>query len=102
MSVMALFHFITDPTVTEDIMDKYLDAVSNKMTQELQSLDPEQEVQEEVFKQAYIPRRLAEVKCISITNNSIPTFLLKMFNPLGKFTQYVKILVSVQITFIIL
>ncbi|XP_033230984.1 serine/threonine-protein kinase RIO1 [Belonocnema kinseyi] len=61
MSMKALFNFITDPTVTEDNMDEYLDTVSNQMTQESQELNPEQEVDEEVFKQAYIPQRLAEV-----------------------------------------
>ena len=60
MSMKALFTFITDPTVTENNMDEYLDTVSNQMTQESQ-LNPEQEVDEEVFKQAYIPQRLAEV-----------------------------------------
>lgn len=61
MSLKALFNFITDPTVSEENMEEYLDLASEKMTQNLQSLNPEEQVEEEVFKQAYIPQRLDEV-----------------------------------------
>ncbi|XP_043464414.1 serine/threonine-protein kinase RIO1-like [Leptopilina heterotoma] len=61
MSLKSLFNFITDPTVSEDNMEEYLDLASEKVTQNSQSLDPEEEVEEQVFKQAYIPQRLDEV-----------------------------------------
>ena len=62
MSVKSLFDFITDPTVTEDNMDSYLDAISEQMTQENeQEFDPTQQVEDQVFKQAYIPQNLTQV-----------------------------------------
>lgn len=60
MSVKALFDFITDPTVTEENMDDYLDKVS-KMVNEEPTNNAENEIEEQVFKQAYIPQRLDEV-----------------------------------------
>lgn len=60
MSVKTLFDFITDPTVTEENMDDYLDKVS-RMVNEEPSDNPENEIEEQVFKQAYIPQRLDEV-----------------------------------------
>ncbi|XP_011310078.1 serine/threonine-protein kinase RIO1 isoform X2 [Fopius arisanus] len=61
MSVKQLFDFITDPTVCEENMDEYLDAVAQRTGQEGGDVDPEREVDEEVFKQAYIPQNLAQV-----------------------------------------
>lgn len=62
MSVKALFDFITDPTVTENNMDKYLDTMSDQIIQSTNSeVCPDKEVEEEVFKQAYIPQRLNQV-----------------------------------------
>lgn len=62
MSVKSLFDFITDPTVTEDNMDSYLDAISEQMTQENdQEFDPTQQIEDQVFKQAYIPQNLTQV-----------------------------------------
>ncbi|XP_015590814.1 serine/threonine-protein kinase RIO1 [Cephus cinctus] len=62
MTVKELFDFITDPTVTEDNMEEYLDTVSERATQRIQDgIDPNQEIEEQVFKQAYIPQRLTEV-----------------------------------------
>ena len=62
MSVKSLFDFITDPTVTEDNMDSYLDAISEQMTQENeQESDPTQQIEDQVFKQAYIPQNLTQV-----------------------------------------
>lgn len=62
MTVKALFDFITDPTVTEENMDKYLDVISEQMTQvNDQGADPTQQIEEEVFKQAYIPQNLTQV-----------------------------------------
>lgn len=62
MSVKILFDFITDPTITEENMDKYLDIISEQMTQqEEQDGDPKQQIEEQVFKHAYIPQNLSQV-----------------------------------------
>ncbi|XP_054014293.1 serine/threonine-protein kinase RIO1 [Hylaeus anthracinus] len=62
MTVKALFDFITDPTVTEENMDHYLDTISEQMTQQnKQEIDPKQQIDEQVFKQAYIPQNLTQV-----------------------------------------
>nr|XP_033325706.1 serine/threonine-protein kinase RIO1 [Megalopta genalis] len=62
MNVRALFDFITDPTVTEENMDSYLDKISEQMVQSNdQEIDPTQQIEEQVFKQAYIPQNLAQV-----------------------------------------
>lgn len=60
MTVKELFDFITDATITEENMDKYLDKVSEKLSH-TQPLTHEQIVDEEVFKKAYIPKTLNEV-----------------------------------------
>ncbi|XP_071561482.1 serine/threonine-protein kinase RIO1 isoform X1 [Temnothorax nylanderi] len=59
MPLQALFDFITDPTVNENNMDEYLDMWMREVDQEK---DPQQrEIEEAVFKQAYIPQRLTQV-----------------------------------------
>ena len=65
MSFKALFDFITDPTVTEDNIEEYLEKMSEIMKNDsLSELVPEQQIQEEVFKNAFIPKRLTEVMLI--------------------------------------
>ncbi|XP_015182671.1 PREDICTED: serine/threonine-protein kinase RIO1-like isoform X1 [Polistes dominula] len=62
MSVKALFDFITDPTVNEKNMDEYLNIMSSQVHERIdQESCPDQEINEEVFKQAYIPQRLNQV-----------------------------------------
>ncbi|XP_076661973.1 RIO kinase 1 isoform X1 [Halictus rubicundus] len=62
MNVRALFDFITDPTVTEENMDSYLDKISEQMTQcKDQQVNPIEQIEEQVFKQAYIPQNLTQV-----------------------------------------
>ncbi|CAD6236383.1 GSCOCG00008153001-RA-CDS [Cotesia congregata] len=61
MSVKQLFEFITDPTVTEENMDDYLDAVSESVLNDEEFSDPTKIVEVEVFKQAYIPQNLTQV-----------------------------------------
>lgn len=62
MPVKALFDFITDPTISEDNMDEYLDAMSEQMEQHTEEHnDPNKQIEEQVFKQAYIPQRLTQV-----------------------------------------
>ncbi|MEE6464814.1 hypothetical protein FKM82_006369 [Ascaphus truei] len=62
MTVRELFEFITDPSITEDNMDAYLDKsmeIAIQRTEEEKS--SQDKVDEEVFKKAYIPRTLTEV-----------------------------------------
>jgi len=62
MTLQALFDFITDPTINENNMDEYLDI---RMQEGNEEKDPQQqEVEEAVFKQAYIPQRLTQVSMI--------------------------------------
>lgn len=61
MLVKELFDFITDPTVTEENMEEYLDRVSVKAAGRGTQLSAEEQVCEEVFKNVYIPRNLEEV-----------------------------------------
>ncbi|XP_050464606.1 serine/threonine-protein kinase rio1 isoform X2 [Cataglyphis hispanica] len=58
MSLQALFDFITDPTINEKNMDEYLDI---RMQEANKENDPQQQIEEAVFKQAYIPQRLTQV-----------------------------------------
>lgn len=63
MSLQALFDFITDPTVNDNNMDEYLDVRIQDTNMEN---NPQQQVEEAVFKHAYIPQRLAQVLSITI------------------------------------
>ncbi|XP_063779178.1 serine/threonine-protein kinase RIO1 [Pseudophryne corroboree] len=63
MTVRELFEFITDPSITPDYMDAYLEKameIAAQRTEEQRS--SQDKVDEEVFKKAYIPRTLNEVK----------------------------------------
>uniref|UniRef100_A0A0A9X1B2 Serine/threonine-protein kinase RIO1 n=2 Tax=Lygus hesperus TaxID=30085 RepID=A0A0A9X1B2_LYGHE len=60
MTVKTLFDFITDPTITEVKVEDYLDHVSERAGK-APDLTNEQEIDEEVFKNAYIPQRLTQV-----------------------------------------
>uniref|UniRef100_A0A8C6E7C1 Serine/threonine-protein kinase RIO1 n=1 Tax=Moschus moschiferus TaxID=68415 RepID=A0A8C6E7C1_MOSMO len=63
MTVRELFEFVTDPSITPENMDAYLskamEIASQRTKEERSSQD---HVDEEVFKRAYIPRTLNEVK----------------------------------------
>ncbi|NP_001126899.1 serine/threonine-protein kinase RIO1 isoform X2 [Pongo pygmaeus] len=63
MTVRELFEFVTDPSITHENMDAYLskamEIASQRTKEERSSQD---HVDEEVFKRAYIPRTLNEVK----------------------------------------
>lgn len=61
MLVKELFDFITDPTVTEENMEAYLDKVSEQAAERGDDITAEEQVKEEVFKNVFIPRRLEEV-----------------------------------------
>lgn len=63
MSLRALFNFVTDLSITDDNIEKYLEtaeeiALQNQDTNEDANED---EVEEEVFKKSFIPRTLDEV-----------------------------------------
>ena len=62
MTVRELFDFVTDPNISDDNVDDYLEkaqAIAANRGVEVES--PEHTVQEEVFKKAYIPRTLDQV-----------------------------------------
>lgn len=63
MTVRELFEFVTDPSIAEDNLDAYLEKAmelsANRTEEERSNQD---KVDEEVFKRAYIPRTLNEVK----------------------------------------
>ena len=61
MTVKELFNFVTDPLINEDNIEQYLETmqeVASNRTMEDLTRDV---VEEEVFKNAYIPQRLDEV-----------------------------------------
>ncbi|XP_075682781.1 serine/threonine-protein kinase RIO1 isoform X2 [Rhinoderma darwinii] len=63
MTVRELFEFVTDPSINPDNMDAYLEKameIAAERTEEERS--NQDQVDEEVFKKAYIPRTLNEVK----------------------------------------
>ena len=61
MTVRELFDFLTDVTITEDNMEQYLDRMSERI-RTMEPLTTEQIVADEVFKQAYIPKTLSDVR----------------------------------------
>ncbi|KAJ8919568.1 hypothetical protein NQ315_002190 [Exocentrus adspersus] len=60
MGIKQLFDFITDPSITEDNMEQCLDRLAEQAA-ERGDVTATEQVEEEVFKQAYIPKRLTEV-----------------------------------------
>jgi len=60
MTTRELFDFITDPTITLENIDDYLAKIQEKIEQR-GPLSPEAQVDEEVFKNAFIPRTLDQV-----------------------------------------
>ena len=61
MTVRELFEFITDFTVTDDLVDEYLERMQEKITNRPFDMTDEQTMEEEVFKQTFIPRTLNDV-----------------------------------------
>lgn len=62
MTVKELFDFITDPTINDENMDEYLERISLKIAdRDMTTLTEQEKIEEEVFKRAYIPKRLDEV-----------------------------------------
>lgn len=63
MTVKELFEFVTDPSITVENIDAYLEKAMEIASQRtMEEKTSQDHVDEEVFKQAYIPRTLNEVK----------------------------------------
>lgn len=63
MTVRELFEFVTDPSVTDKNIDDYLEKAMERASARTDEERTNQDkVDEEVFKNAYIPRTLNEVK----------------------------------------
>lgn len=63
MTVRELFEFVTDPSITHENVDAYLSKAMEIASQRTKEEKSSQEhVDEEVFKRAYIPRTLNDVK----------------------------------------
>ncbi|XP_072323114.1 serine/threonine-protein kinase RIO1 [Scyliorhinus torazame] len=63
MTVRELFEFITDPSIMEDNLDAYLEKAMEIAAERTEDERSNQDkVDEEVFKNAYIPRTLNEVE----------------------------------------
>ena len=72
MSVRELFEFITDPTITEDNLEEYLERLQEKATsRDFSSKSVEDEVSEAVFQNIFIPRSLTEVPSFEQDVNQI-------------------------------
>ena len=63
LTVKELFDFVVDPTITDDNIEDYLEKMSNLAAERIATgqTTAEDQVDEEVFKQTYIPQRLDEV-----------------------------------------
>lgn len=62
MTVRELFDFVTDPSISDDNIDDYLEkAQAIAANRGVEQETPEEAVKEEVFKKAYIPRTLEQV-----------------------------------------
>lgn len=62
MTVRELFDFVTDPNITENNIDDYLERLMQKTAAYTEEERTEQEkIDEAVFKNAYIPRKLDDV-----------------------------------------
>lgn len=67
MTVRELFTFITDPNIMEENMENYLEQIAERIgDRNINDLTEQEKIDEEVFKHAYIPKRLDEVNCNSI------------------------------------
>ena len=62
MTVKELFDFITDPTTDDDNMDDKLEIISEKIAnRNFEEMTEQEKIEEEVFKQAFIPKSLHDV-----------------------------------------
>lgn len=62
MTVKELFDFITDKSITEENMEECLEEISERIKdRDINELTAQEKIDEEVFKNIYIPKRLDEV-----------------------------------------
>ncbi|XP_044735344.1 serine/threonine-protein kinase RIO1 [Chrysoperla carnea] len=62
MTIKELFDFITDPTINENNMDAVLEKISEKSAERsFEDMSAQEAVEEAVFMQRFIPKRLMEV-----------------------------------------
>ncbi|XP_018335842.1 serine/threonine-protein kinase RIO1 [Agrilus planipennis] len=62
MTIKQLFDFITDPSINERNMEECLEKLAEIAAKRtLEEISAQEQVEEEVFKNAYIPKRLIEV-----------------------------------------
>lgn len=62
MTIKELFDFITDPAITEASMDDWLEKISERIAgRSIDELTAQEKVDEEVFKNAFIPKTLSDV-----------------------------------------
>merc|ERR1711974_499863 len=61
MTVRELFDFITDVNIDDNQVDEYLESMQEKISSRPFELTDEQVMDEEVFKQTFIPRSLNDV-----------------------------------------
>ena len=62
LTVKELFDFVVDPTINEDDQEKSLEELSQKASERTdEERSAQEEIENEVFKQIFIPRKLIEV-----------------------------------------
>ncbi|KAL5293122.1 RIOK1 family protein [Megaselia abdita] len=62
MTVKELFDFITDKSITEENMEECVEKISERIKdRDINELTAQEKIDEEVFKNIYIPKRLDEV-----------------------------------------
>ncbi|CAI9754391.1 unnamed protein product [Fraxinus pennsylvanica] len=62
MTIRELFDFIVDPTIDDDSVDGYLEAVQQKILARGDVISAEEEIADSVFVQSFIPKTLDHVK----------------------------------------
>ena len=77
MSVKELFDFVTDPSIASDDVHPYLEKMQEITTSRVDEPTPEEQVEEQVFQQSFIPKRLDEVRTNQKNNLSSFRILLK-------------------------
>lgn len=64
MTIKELFDFITDQSITEDNMEEYLERISERIKdRDYDGLTAQEKIDEAVWQNTYIPKRLDEVSC---------------------------------------
>ncbi|KAL9689764.1 hypothetical protein QQ045_010153 [Rhodiola kirilowii] len=71
MTIRELFDFIVDPSITDELVDSYLEEVQTKILARGNQISPEDEVADAVFIQSYIPKTLDHVRNVEEDVNKI-------------------------------